>query len=178
MKKLYFVISVCVLIIVVLISIIFLLFPRKNQNLIRIYSEKYSLTEVMVASVINIESRYDKNSVSDAGAIGMMQLLPSTAMDCADRLDIEITEDDLYDEKINIELGCFYLSYLLNLFEGNITNSLCAYNWGLGNVKNWMELGNVDESGTIINVPVPETNNYLKKYKINSFVYENLYKYN
>ena len=131
----------------------------------------------MVASVINIESSYRKDSVSNAGAIGLMQLLPSTAFDMAARLDMELTEEDLFNEEINIKIGCFYLSYLLEMFDNNITNTLCAYNWGLNNVKNWIIDGNVDESGTIINIPVKETKDYIGKFAVNKFVYKNIYKF-
>ncbi|MGN0961452.1 MAG: lytic transglycosylase domain-containing protein [Christensenellales bacterium] len=156
---------------------IFLLFPKKLTNEISSIASKYNLPESMIASVINIESGYDENAVSEAGAIGLMQILPSTAEDCAKRMNIEFVESDLYNKEINIEIGCYYLRYLLNMFDGNITNVLCAYNWGLGNVKNWIENGNVDNNGTITNIPVKETSDYLKKYSINNFVYKNLYGY-
>lgn len=153
------------------------LFPKKYEDQITIYAKKYSLKKSMVASVINIESSYKKDSVSDVGAIGLMQLLPTTAFDCANRLGIEIDEDEIFEPEINIELGCYYLSYLLDLFDENIINALCAYNWGLGNVKDWIELGHVDDSGTITEIPVSETKNYIRKYKVNIFVYEELYKF-
>lgn len=152
-------------------------FPRKYKLEIEYFAEEYNLSSVLVASVINIESGYDENAVSSAGAVGLMQLLPDTAFDCANRLGMDIDKEELFDKNINIHLGCFYLRYLLDLFDGNLINSLCAYNWGYGNVRNWLSLGNVDKDGTITNVPVEETRNYLKKYQVCSWFYEKIYKY-
>jgi len=176
MKK--FIIFAIVPIVVVVLAIIFIIlaFPKKHIGFIDLYSEKYSLSKAMVASVINIESGFDIDCVSKAGAIGLMQLLPSTAEDCANRLNIEFQVGDLKEPKTNIELGCFYLSYLLDLFEGNEVNALSAYNWGLGNVNKWILEGNVDDSGTIKDIPVEETRNYIKKYNLNYFVYSRIYK--
>ena len=152
-----------------------LMFPKKYSLLIDEYSVKYGIPSSMVYSVINVESGFDEKSISHAGAIGLMQILPSTADDCAKRIGIQIGTESLYDPETNINIGCYYLAYLLEIFEQNVINSLCAYNWGLGNVKEWISLGNVDDSGTITNIPVKETRNYIKKYKINLFVYKNIF---
>ena len=144
---------------------------------IKKYSSEYNLPASYVASIINIESGYDSNAISRANAKGLMQLLSSTAFDCADRIGLIITEDQLFDEDISIMLGCFYLRYLLDLFDNNWINTLSAYNWGYGNVCNWINAGNVDNVGTITNIPIKETKRYISKFKMCRFVYENLYKY-
>lgn len=177
MKKIIVLLIVLIIIISFLISGCFLIFPKKHDKLISFYSKEYVVDKSVVASVINIESSYKSDVISNAGAVGLMQLLPTTAFDCARRLKIEITEDDLFKEEINIKLGVFYLSYLLNMFDNNIINTLCAYNWGLQNVKEWIALGNVEKDGTISNIPINETKNYLKKFRLNYFIYKNIYKY-
>ena len=171
------IIVIVLLIVVLMFAVILLLFPRRHNDLIEKYSKEYNLSKSMIASIINIESRYDEGAVSDAGAIGLMQILPSTAEDCAKRIGLAYSTEVLHDPKTNIQLGCFYLSYLLELFEGNLINSLCAYNWGLGNVQNWINLGNKNDDGTIINIPVKETQNYITKYRVNYFVYSKVYNY-
>jgi len=93
------------------------------------------------------------------------------------KLNNDFNKEDLYNPDTNIAFGCYYLSYLMDYFGGNIINVLSAYNWGLNNVRNWIKEGNVDENGNIINIPVKETNDYLKKYKINKFFYKNIYSY-
>jgi len=165
-----------VFVIIGIILLFLFLFPKKFVDEISKYSREFNLNDYMVASVINIESRYDSSAISSAGAMGLMQLKMTTALDMANILGIEIDEKLVYDVDINIRLGTKYLSYLLDMFDGNETNALASYNWGLQNVKDWMAEGNIDESGTIINIPVKETNNYLKKYKVNRFVYKNIYR--
>lgn len=176
MKKTLSIIFVCLFLVISVITVFFILFPKRYADYISLYSDQYGVDRYIVASVINVESGYDSNAVSNAGAMGLMQILPTTAQDVADRLDITIEENDLFDVDTNIKIGCYYLSYLLKMFDGNIVNSLCAYNWGLNNVKNWINDGNIDESGSITNIPVKETRDYIKKYNVSSFVYKNIYK--
>lgn len=177
MKRILIVIGIIVCVIAVVAMVLLLFFPIKYKSEIELYAEKYSLPQSLVASVINIESGYDKDAESRVGARGIMQVLPSTAVDCAIRLGFDFHEEDLWKIDTNMEIGCFYLSYLLDIFDGNIVNALCAYNWGLGNVKDHIDKGNVDSNGTITKIPVEETDNYIKKYYLNEFVYSKLYKY-
>ena len=174
------IIGICIIAVIIMVSGIILIFgfyPKKYKEEISLYADKYNIDRYLVASVINIESGYDRYAVSSVGAVGLMQVLPTTAQDVAGRLKINIQEEDLYEPKINIELGVFYLSYLMDMFDYNIINVLCAYNWGLQNVKDWIAEGNIDNNGTIINIPVNETKNYIKKFRLNSFVYRDIYKY-
>ncbi|MBQ7351706.1 MAG: lytic transglycosylase domain-containing protein [Clostridia bacterium] len=156
---------------------ILFLFPIKYRHQVEYFSEKYGLSESLVASVINIESRYDKKAISEVGAKGLMQIMDSTADECIRKLGIAETWD-IFDVEDNMEVGCFYLKYLLDIFEGNVINALCAYNWGLGNVRSWIDAGNCDVAGNITNIPVNETANYIKKYKVCYWVYSKIYNYN
>jgi len=175
MKKAFIIISVNVLVIISFVLTIFFLFPRKFNDEIVNYSNVFDLEPSLVYSVINIESSYNPNAVSNAGAIGLMQLLPTTAEEIAFKLGEVVSIEDLKKPDKNIKYGCFYLKYLIDLFDGNIDNALCAYNWGLNNVKNWILQGNKNSDGTITNIPVKETKNYLKKYKVNRFFYKNIF---
>ena len=143
--------------------------------MIKKYSSMFNLDSSVVASVINIESSYDVNAVSKAGAMGLMQLMPSTAEDVAKKLNID--KYDLFNPEDNIEFGCFYIRYLLDMFNDNLVNALCAYNWGLNNVKLWINKGNVDDSGTIINIPVKETSRYITKFNHSFYVYSKIYRF-
>lgn len=173
---------VVILMIILLCSLVFagaflLSFPIKYKNEIKYYASKYDLTASMVASIIKIESNYDPNAQSSAGAMGLMQILPSTAMDMCERMNIDFKTEDLFDYQKNLDIGCYYLKYLLNVFDGNITNTLSAYNWGMTNVKTWILKGNSDGYGTINNIPVRETKNYLKKYNSAKYMYHNIFGY-
>ena len=88
MRKIIVFVSAFLIIITLVTIMIFSLFPKKYENLITKYSDKYNLPKYLVASVINIESSFDEKSVSSVGAVGLMQVLPTTAFDMADRLKI------------------------------------------------------------------------------------------
>ena len=178
MKKCLLSILFIISIIIIMLLLIGIIFPKKYLNEIRDNANKYGLDESMIASVINIESGYDEKAQSTRGAMGLMQILPSTAMEVVDKIGLNIDDiSDIYDVEINIEIGCFYLRYLLDYFNGSIINTLCAYNWGMRNVQDWINAGNVDNNGEITNIPVEETRNYIAKYNLNKYVYDYIYNF-
>ena len=167
-----------VLFIAIFAVVFFRKYPTKYKDIVFEMSNKYNVSASMIASVINIESNYRKDVVSKSGAVGLMQVMPSTAFEIAKKLDLDLNYEQLFEVEINIELGTYYLNYLLSLFDNNFVNALCAYNWGLNNVKTWIIKGNVDSDGNITNVPIKETSDYINKYKKSFWVYFNIHNYN
>src|ERR1700733_4206795 len=98
----------------------------------------------LIHSVIQVESNYDPYAVSPKGALGLMQLIPSTAR----RFGVS----DVFDPADNIQGGARYLKYLLELYKGDNTRALAAYNAGEGAVSRY---GGVP--------PFPETRNYVTR---------------
>jgi soluble lytic murein transglycosylase-like protein len=93
-------------------------------------SLRYDVPPETILAVIRIESTFDANAISEAGAVGLMQLLPSTAAELARELSLEWTgEADLHDPATNIVLGTYYLTKLLGRFN-DLTQALAAYNEG------------------------------------------------
>ena len=177
-KKIIIWLLVLILVATIITATTFLLcYPTKYKSEIKKYCKQYELNPSMVASVIKIESNYNSTAISQAGAIGLMQIMPTTAVEVANKLGIEFEVDDLFDIDTNINIGCYYLKYLLDIFDGNMDNALSAYNWGLSNVKTWILKGNTDGYGNITNIPVRETENYLKKYRRAKTMYTNIFGY-
>ena len=87
-----------------------------------------------VAAVIAIESRFSSNARSGVGATGLMQLMPMTAGEVAERYNLENHAGRLTDPRANIRLGIRYLKELEQRYNGNRFLALSAYNWGPGNV--------------------------------------------
>jgi len=140
----------------------FLLYPLKYKDAILEYSEEFDVDPALIASVINCESSFKKDSVSESGAIGLMQIMPSTAEFVANIIEIEYQESSLYDPKINIRIGTKYLSYLLIKFNDCFT-ALCAYNAGEGIVNSWLSDENYSiNSETLTTTPYKETNAFSK----------------
>ena len=104
---------------------------------------RHGLSPELLHSVIKVESNYNPYAVSPKGALGMMQLIPSTAR----RFGVS----DVFNPMENIEGGAAYLEYLMGLFNGNAALALAAYNAGENAVAKY---------GTV--PPYAETQNYLK----------------
>lgn len=81
---------------------------------------------LLVAAMVKVESGFTPNVVSPQGAVGLMQVLPSTAG--------LYGAADLGDPRVNLDIGSRYLSSLLNQYAGDLEKALAAYNAGPGNV--------------------------------------------
>ena len=124
--------------VIVFITAIFISFkvnyPRKYNNYVSKYAKEYNLEKSLVFAIINVESSFDKNAKSRVGAIGLMQIMPSTAEFIAKELDI--ANYDMFNAEQNIKFGCFYLNYLLSKFN-NLQYAIYAYNCGEGRLKRY-----------------------------------------
>ena len=143
----------------------------------RFFSRKYSLDEFLVYSVIREESHFDREAVSVSDARGLMQLLPSTALETAPKAGLRnFRTSQLFSPDINLELGCYYLNWLMGLFEGNFAISLAGYNGGPTNAKTWHEKnGALDIDEFIEEIPFEQSRNYVKKILRSYAAYEAVY---
>lgn len=113
------------------------------QSAVEQAAVQHSVPAELIHSVIKVESNYNPYAVSPKGARGLMQLIPETAR----RFGVA----DAFDPVENIQGGARYLRYLLDLFDGNYTLALAAYNAGEAAVARY---GDVP--------PYPETQNYVQ----------------
>lgn len=151
-------------------------YPMKYKAEITSLSKQYNVSPAIVASVANVESGFNQAAVSNKGAIGIMQLMPSTAKWLAEKAGVEYSEEGLKNAEYNLTLGSFYLSFLIKMF-GDEKVAICAYNAGQGNVSTWLsdERYSKDRK-TLIEIPFEETKNYLFKVLNNYNYYKNKYK--
>lgn len=121
--------GVCFLMVIVLAGIK-ISYPIGYDSIIEKNSKKYGLEKSLVQAIIKAESGYDCMSLSSAQAMGLMQIMPATAIWIADELGVDdFRLDELYIPETNIEFGCFYLNYLFKKFESE-DKVLFAYNAG------------------------------------------------
>ena len=134
-------------------------YPLSYQDEIRGYSRIYHLDPAMVAAVIYEESRFQPDTRSSAGAIGLMQLLPSTARGIALRTGGGHfhPRTDLLNPDLNIRYGCWYLQHLLQKYH-NRRLALAAYNAGQSNVDTWIAAA---APGQQPEIPFAATRSYL-----------------
>jgi soluble lytic murein transglycosylase len=112
-------------------------YPLSYASIIRGHSAHYDLNPALVAAVIESESKFHAHARSSAGAIGLMQLTPSTAQGIAQYTGGgNFHVSDLDDPEINVRYGAWYLRHLLNKYRDERT-ALAAYNAGQENVDRW-----------------------------------------
>ena len=119
----------------------------------------------------------DKEIISSANAIGLMQLLPSTAHQIAKSRGEKIpNEDDLKTPRTNIMLGVDYLKRLLKEFGNNPVYALASYNAGEQNVRRWIKLRpGLSLMEFVESIPYIETRGYVKNVLRNYYLYSAFY---
>ena len=116
-------------------------YPLHYSEYVRVHARQHRLDPALLAAVIYQESKFNADAKSDSGAIGLMQLTPSTAHGIAVRTGGHaFRTQDLYDPDINIRYGSWYLDNLFRKY-GSERLVLAAYNAGQGNVDRWRRNG-------------------------------------
>jgi hypothetical protein len=98
-------------------------------DIIHTKAQKYDVDPALVAAVMETESKFRKGARSPVGAQGLMQLMPRTGH--------WLGAKNLYDPEQNVDAGVRYLKYLQGRFDGDLKNTIAAYNAGEGNVKRY-----------------------------------------
>ena len=152
------------------------IYPLKYTEYVEKYAKKYDIDPYMVYAIIKAESNFDENAKSATDAIGLMQIMEETALETANKMDLDVSVEDLFKPDININIGLNYFTYLLNKYDDNYALAIVAYNAGMGNVDNWIKEGIIEEDGSDLeNVPFKETNNYVRKILRDYEIYKDLY---
>ncbi len=138
-------------------------YPLYYRDSIVGYGQKYHLDPALIAAVVYEESRFKANSKSSAGAIGLMQLLPSTARGIATHTGGTKFDPrhDLYDADLNLRYGSWYLAHLRQKYAGRPNGgdlALAAYNAGQTNVDDWIR---ETPPGQRVVVRFPATRDYV-----------------
>ncbi|WCN37227.1 lytic transglycosylase domain-containing protein [Aneurinibacillus uraniidurans] len=142
-----------------------LMYPVYYKEEIRKSASQYNVDPYLIMAVIQIESKFDKKRISKKGAVGLMQVMPSTADWAIKQAKLSPMASEYLDEpEVNIMLGTWYISFLYEMFERNPYAVLAAYNAGPGNVKRWLEQGKWDgRLETVSNIPFGETRHYVQR---------------
>ena len=153
-----------------------IIYPIEHEEYIHKYSSEYDIEPYLVMAIISAESRFDENAVSHKDAIGLMQLKEETAMWCVKKFNIELPYNNLYAPDVNINIGCSYLRFLLDYFDGETKTAVAAYNAGQGNVSKWLKDKKYSSDGkTLDAIPFKETSDYVEKVFKRKNIYKKLY---
>jgi soluble lytic murein transglycosylase len=113
-------------------------YPLRYSTNVRVYASQDHLDPALLAAVIETESKFNPEARSTAGAVGLMQLTPTTAKGIAQYTGgSRFQLSDLTNPDINIRYGAWYLGHLLDRYHGDERLALAAYNAGEENVDRW-----------------------------------------
>jgi soluble lytic murein transglycosylase len=142
-------------------------YPLRYDAIVRGHARNYRLDPALLAAVIYQESKFDAHVRSSSGAIGLMQLLPSTAQGIATHTGgSKFRTRDLDDPEINVRYGSWYLRHLLDKY-GDEHTALAAYNAGQNNVDKWRASGG--------GIRFSETRAYVDKVEGLKRIYRDIY---
>lgn len=153
------------------------IYPFYYRGVIEKYSQEYQVDEYLIIAMVKTESKFQPEAISSYGAMGLMQLMPETAIWISGQLDdTDFYLEQLKEPQCNLRYGIWYLSSLQKEFNGNETLMLAAYNAGRGNVRSWMEQYGWDYSFDAPDaIPYRETQEYVKSVLDNRNKYQKLY---
>ena len=160
---------------------------RASYDNVTLLAVGYPMTDVpeggpverpLVLAMTRQESAFDREAVSKAGAMGLMQLMPGTASQVARELQVPYSASRLLsDARYNLTLGKAYLGGLLDSFSGSYVLAVASYNAGPARVRQWVrDYGDprtkgVDVVDWVESIPFGETRNYVQRVLENLQVY-------
>ena len=151
------------------------LYPFPYRGVVTLAAQRRQLDPLFVIALIRQESRFVNDIRSVADAVGLMQVLPSTAEWIAAEKG-EAPPIDLADPSDNVRIGTLYLQYVHEQWENNSMLAVASYNAGPGNVEGWLdEFGLGDPDEFVEKIPFDETRGYVSSVLGNYWNYMRLY---
>jgi soluble lytic murein transglycosylase len=154
-----------------------LAYPVDYAPLLQSTGERTHTSPLLLAALIRQESFFDPWAGSSAGALGLTQVIPSTAQEIAANLGLEgdFSDQDLLRPDISILFGGYYLSEQLEAFDGRLAPALAAYNGGPGNASRWLKAAAEDEDLFLEEISFDQTQAYVRLVTENLVAYRVLY---
>jgi len=153
------------------------LYPLYFWDLIQARAEEHGLDPYLVAGLIRQESLFQSDALSRAGAMGLMQIMPSTGRRMAGKMGMKgFQASNLLDPEVNIRIGTAYLAELLDRYGPDWHKILANYNAGPRPVAKWTEaMPDAEPDEFVENILYRETRLYVKKVFFNRDLYRRIY---
>ena len=153
-----------------------ILYPAGFHDIVSRITTHAGIDECLTYALIRAESNFSPTVRSPVGAVGLMQLMPTTAKEIAKGLEQNFSTPQLTNPEVNVRIGTRHLRNLITRFNGNIVSAVAAYNAGATPVLRWRKnFPTLQEDEFIENIPYPETREYVKKVLAAMEVYRQLY---
>jgi soluble lytic murein transglycosylase len=147
-------------------------YPAAWGDIVAEQAAAYGVDPLLMLALMRQESSFDPRAQSGAQAMGLTQIIPSTARNIAARLARDdFALRDLFKPEVSVEFGTWYLSQLLAEYQGRVFPTLAAYDAGGGNVARWLQRYGDDPDLLVEQIPFAETQTYLR------IVYDNYWHY-
>ena len=143
-----------------------LIYPLLYREELLAASAEFEIDPCMLAALVYCESSYQADAVSHVGAIGLMQIMPETGQWLSGKVDLksEYATERLYEPEVNLRLGCWYLDYLYDRYDGQWQEALTAYIAGQGQVDKWLKDPELSADGKHLDViPGQDVKEYAAK---------------
>lgn len=148
------------------------LYPRPFDREVRMGVDLARVPPELIYAVLRQESLYRADARSSAGALGLMQMLPTTAAAAARRFGRpEPSRSELLVPSINVPLGAAELRILLDRFDGQLPVAIAGYNAGPANARRWLPATPRDIDVWVENIPFNETRSYVQRVSWHSLVF-------
>ena len=149
-----------------------LVYPAAWGDLVAEDARAYGVDPLLMLAVMRQESSFDPRAQSGAQAMGLTQIVPSTARGIAAKLGRDdFALRDLFKPAVSVEFGTWFVSQLLGDYHGRLFPALAAYDAGQGNVARWLQRFGDDPDVLVEQIPFTETQTYLR------IVYDNYWHY-
>jgi len=150
-----------------------LLYPRPYDSEVRSAAASTGLPASLIYAIIRQESLYRADAASSAGALGLMQLLPSTAQATAKRAGLPPpSRPELLLPSVNVPLGSAFLRSLIDRAGGQLPLAVAGYNAGPAAVARWLPPAPMETDVWVENIPFNETRAYVQRVRWHSLVFE------
>ncbi|MSQ60924.1 MAG: transglycosylase [Betaproteobacteria bacterium] len=147
-------------------------FPLPYRDVFSAYSQRHGIDEAWVYGLSRQESRFAPQVRSSAGAMGLMQLMPSTASQVARRLGLgRIDRTAITTVDTNVSLGTYHLRELLDMLDDKPLLASAAYNAGMSRARDWQSSRAMEGAVYAETIPFSETRDYVKKVMNNTMQY-------
>lgn len=153
-------------------------FPFDYGDMIHQSAQQFQLNPIVIVGLIRQESIFNPWAESPAGAMGLMQVMPSTGKQIAQNLkEPWQANENLFKPEFNIRYGTFYFKQLLNQFGGHFPLAIAAYNAGAARVKQWLSFNkSISADIWIETIPFKETRKYVSSVLAYIVIYQKLIK--
>ncbi len=151
-------------------------FPTPYRDVVGNYARQLDLDEAWIYGLVRQESRFSADARSSAGAVGLMQLMPTTAKSVAKRFGIPgVDRSSVHTVDTNISLGTSHLRQLLDGLENHPVLASAAYNAGMSRARDWRGDRPLEGAVYTETIPFSETRDYVRKVMSNTMYYARLF---